>query len=76
MKFPIGGTVRERNAPIWCDSKTNSKVWMKEGRLCQRMLRFLLHCRHLKTDPGLSGVFFFKNLRRTRRNPERNGCLL
>ena len=39
MKFPIGGIVRERACAgpgrkcqdrIWCNSKTDSKVWMEE----------------------------------------------
>ena len=35
VKFPIGGIVRERKAQerklvIWCDSKTDSIVWMEE----------------------------------------------
>ncbi len=41
VKFPIGGIVRERIAQdlalvqvrIWCDSKTDSIVWMKEDML-------------------------------------------
>lgn len=36
MKFPIGGKVRERKIRmIWCDSKTDSIVWMKEGGSCK-----------------------------------------
>ncbi len=36
MKFPIGGIVRERKIRmIWCDSKTDSIVWMKEGGSCK-----------------------------------------
>lgn len=31
VKFPIGGIVREpRSGRIWCDSKTDSIVWMEE----------------------------------------------
>ena len=34
MKFPIGGIVREpRSGRIWCDSKTDSIVWMEEDTM-------------------------------------------
>ncbi len=37
VKFPIGGKVRERlRMQIWCDSKTDSIVWMKEEKLIRR----------------------------------------
>jgi hypothetical protein len=30
VKFPIGGKVREPSGRIWCNSKTDSIVWMGE----------------------------------------------
>ena len=32
VKFPIGGKVREPKGMIWCNSKTDSIVWMEEDR--------------------------------------------
>jgi len=43
VKFPTGGKVRERlRLQNWCDSNTDSIVWMKEDEKC--FLAFLRFC--------------------------------
>jgi len=33
VQFPPGGKVREPIWQNWCNSSTDSKVWMKEGKV-------------------------------------------
>ena len=50
MKFPIGGIVRERSGAgsgivrvrIWCDSKTDSIVWIEEDVHMRKVFFMLL----------------------------------
>ena len=53
VKFPIGGIVREpRSGRIWCDSKTDSIVWMEEDHDSTRQICLFLFCSFVYTKKG------------------------
>jgi hypothetical protein len=59
VKFPTGGKVRERFLRMnWCNSNTDSKVWMKEDVL---ILLMIIHLSNILTpeEHVFSGVTYF-----------------
>ena len=61
MKFPTGGKVRERLRMLnWCNSNTDSTVWMKEEQAVNTMP--WVHCaqgffQEVRYGKAMAGIF-------------------